>query len=214
MSEYRNPLVMGYRVRAPIMLSAILIALLIGGAGCATRTVTRIESGDAIDLSGKWNDTDSRLVAETMSIAITTHEWREKFYDATGRDPVVIVGTIHNQSSEHIDTAVFVKDIERALIESGRTAVVADSVARSEIRAEREDQQFNASESTRGRLIEEVGANFLLQGRIGSVKDRFEGRQVVFYQIDLELVDIQSNLKVWVGTREIRKFVVQRRTRF
>ena len=30
--------------------------------GCGSRTITRVDSSEVIDLSGRWNDTDSRLV--------------------------------------------------------------------------------------------------------------------------------------------------------
>ena len=39
--------------------------LLISGCG-GGRTVKRIATDEVTDLSGRWNDTDSRLVAESM----------------------------------------------------------------------------------------------------------------------------------------------------
>ena len=180
--------------------------------GCATK-VTRIDSDVAIDLSGKWNDTDSRLVAQDIAQDINTHPWIDTFLSAQNRVPVVIVGNIRNQSSEHIDVNIFVKDIERSLINGGRAQVVADSAARADIRAEREQQQTESAVGTRAQRIQETGADVILQGRIGSVEDRFEGKRVVFYQIDLEIIDIETNIKVWIGSKEIRKFVEQRKVR-
>ena len=67
------------------------------GCGSGTR-VTRVEPGIVTDLSGRWNDTDSKMVAETMvkealgSVWLQeygkTHDWRRAF----GRVP-------HAQSS-------------------------------------------------------------------------------------------------------------------
>ena len=53
----------------------------------------------------------------------------------------------------------------------------------------------------------ETGADYMLQGEIQSIEDREGGRSVVFYQVDLRLVDLQSNAKVWVGQHKIKKFV-------
>lgn len=210
---------MGCSVRArhtTILLSlllAIATVVTVGGGGCVSRKVTRIGTEEAIDLSGHWNDTDSALVARELSASLTAHSWRNLFVEQEGRTPVLIVGSIRNRSSEHIDVAVFVKDIERALVNSGHAQVVADAEARGEIRSEREEQQFYAAPETRARLINEVGADMILQGGIGSVTDRVDNRQVIFYQVDLELIDLERNLKLWLGSKEIRKFVVQNRAR-
>ena len=39
---------------------------------CADRKVARVNTDQVIDLSGRWNDTDSRLVSEAMITATTT----------------------------------------------------------------------------------------------------------------------------------------------
>src|SRR5437867_7383489 len=41
-------------------------AFLLASAGCASTTVTRVDTASVTDLSGHWNDADSRLVAEEM----------------------------------------------------------------------------------------------------------------------------------------------------
>lgn len=201
------------RISAPVAILAMLIlAFVIATVGCVT-SVRRIENDRPIDLSGRWNDTDSTLIAKAMAGEITTTAWRNRFVEKEGRLPVIIVGGIRNRSSEHIDVVLFVKDIERALVNSGYAQIVADSAARDEIRTERDDQQLNASSETRARLINEAGADMILQGRIGSVTDRIDDRQVIFYQVDLELIDLESNLKLWIGSEEIRKFIVRPRVR-
>jgi PBP1b-binding outer membrane lipoprotein LpoB len=126
----------------------------------------------------------------------------------------VIVGTVRNQSSEHIDTSIFITDIERELINSGMVRFVATAEAREEIRGERMDQQTQASEETIARLGEETGADFMMQGSISSTVDAVEGERAVFYQVDMELIRIQSNEKVWIGSKEIKKLIEQRRARF
>jgi len=48
-----------------ITLLLLASSLLLWGCGAGT-TVQRIATTDVTDLSGRWNDTDSRLVAEEM----------------------------------------------------------------------------------------------------------------------------------------------------
>jgi hypothetical protein len=38
-----------------------------------------------------------------------------------------------------------------------------------------------------------------------------KGKKVVFYQVDLGLMSIESNLKVWLGQHEIKKYVARSR---
>ena len=184
---------------------------LVGTAACAPR-VTRISPDQAIDLSGRWNDVDSRLVAESLIqqsfSAGGGQSWATRFSQTRGGErPTVIVGTIRNRSMEHVPVGTFVRDLERAYINSGAVEVVSSKGEREEIRDERADQQEYAAADTRARLRMETGADYMLQGEIQSIEDREGGRSVVFYQVDLTLTDLESNGKVWVGQHKIKKFV-------
>ncbi len=188
------------------MLRFVLPALFIFTAGCATK-VDRVEVDKTIDLSGRWNDSDSRLVAEQMISDVFAHSWAEDYTVANGRKPVVIVGTVRNLSSEHLETGIFIKDIERELVNSGKVKFVAASSERGELRQERLEQQKFSTEETAKRLAAETGADYMLNGSIKTQMD-VEGReQVKFYQVDLELVNIENNEKVWIGTKKIKKLV-------
>jgi penicillin-binding protein activator len=181
-------------------------------AGCASVKVDRIEVDETVDLSGRWNDTDSRLVSEEMISDVLSRPWVDRYRAGKGKDPVVIVGSVRNRSDEHINTQTFVKDLERALINSGEVEFVAGSSQRGEVREERKDQAANASEATAKAEGEELGADFMLQGSINTISDRIEGKEVKYYQVNLELIDIQSQRKAWIGEKKIKKLV--KRSRF
>jgi uncharacterized protein (TIGR02722 family) len=178
--------------------------------GCgASRTVNRISADSQTDISGKWNDTDARLVAEQMIHGLTGSAWLSEYAQNNDKKPTVIVGTIRNLSSEHIETEIVVKDIERELINSGKIKFVASKQERDEVRQERLDQQSNASEETAKRLAEEQGADFLLRGSIKDIVDKLEGKKVTYYQVDLELINVETNEKVWLDTKKIKKVIEQ-----
>ena len=141
-----------------LILSSLLLA------GCGTR-VTRIDVNETVDLSGAWNDTDSRLVAEEMIADALSHPWTSDFAGQTGRAPAVIVGNVRNFSHEHINMNTFVADMERALINSGRVEFVVSRDGRGEIREERVDQDLNASEGTRNEAGQETGTDFMFKAR-------------------------------------------------
>ncbi|MCT4664572.1 MAG: penicillin-binding protein activator LpoB [Flavobacteriales bacterium] len=171
------------------------------------RKVTRVDVEEEIDLSGRWNDTDSRLAAEELTFEAINASWIEDFRDEKGKKPVVIVGLIRNKSHEHIEAETFIKDIEKAFVKHGNVRIVQGGKMRDELRAERADQQTNSSASTMKRFGLETGADYMMQGSIKSIVDSYKNKKVVYYQIDLELTHIQTNEKVWFGDKKIKKFV-------
>ena len=190
------------------LLKVTMFVLLAGifMSGCST-TVNRIDSETVTDLSGNWNDTDARLVAEQMITDCLTRPWLTDFVSQNGKKPVVIVGTVRNKSHEHIQTTVFSKEMERELINSGRVRFVANKMERSEVRDEREDQQVNSSAVSMKQMRNETGADFMVIGNIDSILDAKGGKTAKFYKINLELVDMESNEKVWIGTKDIKKLI-------
>ncbi len=191
--------------------TAVLVFLLCLGllAGGCAKSVKRVDVEEQIDLSGRWNDTDSRLVSEAMIEDVLDRPWHEKFKRKHGKEPVVIVGAVRNRSHEHINTRTFVKDLERLLINSGEVEFVASRGEREEVREERKDQAVYASEETAKEHGREIGADYMLQGSINSIEDKEGGKKVVFYQIDLELIDLETNKKVWIGDKKIKKYIKQ-----
>ncbi len=175
-------------------------------AACS-RKVTRIDPTDTPDISGKWNNTDSRLTAEEMISQSLGSAWLNNFVQAKGKKPVVICGMISNKSHEHIEAETFIKDLERAFISSAKVGLVQGGKKREELRAEKADQQTNSSVSTMKRFGLENGADFILQGSINSIVDAFKRKKTVTYQINLELTNIETNEVVWIGDKKISKFV-------
>ena len=192
------------------IITLLLIGAMLTMACGSSREVSRIDPNEVIDLSGNWNDTDARLVAEEMINDCLSRVWITDFVAANGDKPFVTVGTIRNKSSEHIDTDTFSNDFERELLNSGKVKFVGSRDQRGEIRDERADQLEYASDETVKKMANEIGANFILLGSISTITDQLEGRKVVFYQTDLELIDIESNQKVWLGTKKIKKDITQR----
>lgn len=190
---------------------ALLFACLLLGA-CSTQ-VSRVSPDQIIDLSGVWNDTDSRLVAEEMIQDALARPWISEFVTREGHRPAIIIGRVRNLSHEHINVNTFVADMERALINSGRADFVASATDRTDIREERIDQDLNAREGTRKAAGQELGADFMLQGQINTILDTEGKDQVRFYQVDLTLVSLADNRKVWLGQKKIKKFVEKARFR-
>jgi penicillin-binding protein activator len=205
------------------LFSGLLVVVM---TSCAVR-VTRTNVDQVTDLSGRWNDTDSRLVAEKMLEEITNSPWLARFQQTHSKQvrparseesapeqppvygaqkPVLIVGTIINKSHEHIEAETFIKDLERALIREGEVRIVANSIFREKLRGERVGQAGLVSPDTQKRLGRELGADYMLFGIINTIVDTEEDNKVVFYQINLELADLETNELVWIGGEKIKKY--------
>ncbi|MET0244166.1 MAG: penicillin-binding protein activator LpoB [Flavitalea sp.] len=186
---------------------ALGAAVSVIGTSCSHK-VTRIDPSEQVDLSGRWNNTDSRLVADEMIETILREKWLTEHQQANNNQrPVVIVGFVTNKSHEHIEAETFVKDVEQSFIKSGRVRLVQGGKKREELRAEKADQQTNASVSSMKKFGLEQGADYILQGSINSIVDSQNRKKVVYYQVNLELTNIQTNEVVWIGDKKIAKYI-------
>ena len=178
--------------------------------GCANRKITRVDPNETIDLSGRWNDSDSRLVSEEMIGDLLTSAWIPRYLKANDKRPVVVVGLVENKSHEHINSETFIKDVEKAIIRDGNIRLVVAGEKRNELRKERAEQQDYASPETTKKWGKELGADFILQGTINSIVDSYKKQKVVTFQIDLQLTNIETNEVVWMGDKNIIKQISDR----
>ncbi len=195
--------------RATLVSCALVLA---GGTlACASKSVSRLDPGVVTDLSGRWNDTDSRLVANKLIEESLNTPWAKRYAELNGGEPpTIIIGEFSNRTMEHIPVGTFVRDLERAFIGSGAVRVVASADERQEVRAERNDQQQYSRADSRARIGQEQGARYMLQGELQAIEDGSGREKVVFYQVDATLIDLESNAKVWFGQHKIKKYIERR----
>jgi uncharacterized protein (TIGR02722 family) len=190
----------------------VLLLVVLAVASCG-KSVSRREAGEAIDLSGAWNDVDSQKVSQAMIKDALDWPWIDDWRQSKGRKPVVMAYGVKNRSLEHVNTQTFMKDLERAFLRSGRVSVVADRDQRLAVREERADQQAGLTGNP-SRIGKELGADFVLTGVLNSIVDQEGGDKVVFYQANLELINVESNEKVWIGDHKIKKFIEKSALKF
>lgn len=175
-------------------------------AACST-SVKRGKAEDQTELSGKWNANDSRLVSKKVVDSMLEGRWVRNHLKKHQKSPTVIVGKITNLSHEIINVATFIADIEREMINSGEIQFVASSTERGQIRDERTDQSTNSSSETRKAPNKETGADYMLMGNLNSFVERVDGVQNLQYQIDLTLISLRDNKKVWVESQKHAKTI-------
>jgi hypothetical protein len=210
MSSYdRSNLFAKLRFSAKFFLILLLIPILFS---CSeTLQVTRVSPDKTIDLTGEWNQSDSSRVAEKMISSCLKSNWINNYMQENNNKPTVIVGLFRNKSSMHIPEEMFTKDIERELINSGKVNFVAMAEERKALREERKNQEVYATTESAAAMAQEKGADFMLQGVFHATRQRWKGERVVSYKVDMELINIQSTQKVWIGSKTIKKRISQSR---
>jgi uncharacterized protein (TIGR02722 family) len=193
-----------------IVCLALSFGVFVFSACGPSKVVSRVDTDTQIDLSGDWNDTDSQLVAQQMIEQALNERWLVNFSQShNGAQPKIIVGNVVNEAQEHINTQTFVLNLQRALINSGRVLFVQGGPQRAAVRAERAEQASNARDAKRQNY--ETASDFMLTGTINTIFDQEGGRQVKYYQVNLELTDMESNIIVWTGEKQIKKYIAKKK---
>jgi len=206
-------------MKKSLFIFGILVLVFLLSACASGPRVSQVEAGTRGDLSGRWSDADVRDVSASLIEQCLNSPAVERFINQfaaanRGNVPAVLVGRFRNDSSEHIDTSIISRAMERAILNSGKLEFVAGGDTREEIRGERQDQLLFASDETAAALANETGATLLLTGSVNSIVDRAVrgGNNITrrSYFVTAELTNIETNRRLWIGENsDIVKEVVQ-----
>jgi len=150
-------------------------------AGCVTTTNETVHEEKSLETTGRWNDTDSKLVAYDAIDDCLHRMWLLHFRESHNRKPVVDVGPVVNETLDDIDVEAFSENLKRALTRSGQVKVYAPGEESSE------------------------SADYALSGVIQATYDDDDMRNLILYQANMELVDLKTNEEVWTGKKYLRK---------
>jgi uncharacterized protein (TIGR02722 family) len=172
-------------------------------------SVERVDTNTVTDLSGQWNDTDTRLSSEYLVNSALGRSWLKNYsLDNYGKKPVVMVAVFNNETSEHFDTDLLVQQMESEFVNSGSVRMVANKQLRDALRKERGEQQNGmVSEDTVKRFGKELGADFMMFGTVKMSYDKAGNTTAKLYQVDARLISIETNEIVWVDNWKGKKIV-------
>ena len=177
---------------------------------CGSTKVSRVDSDEVIDLDGYWNESDVRIVCDSLIEECISSPRIAKFEGQQGRAPVVIIDSIRNQSSEHIDTSIVEKKFQTAIINSGVMEFVSSSTERQALREEKADQADHSTYDTAKEMDQETGADFMLKGSVKTIVQSAGDKTVRTYYVYAELHDIKTNKIVWMAENDSIKKVIKR----
>jgi uncharacterized protein (TIGR02722 family) len=173
-------------------------------AGCAEKAFVRGDYDDVEkenNLNDLWSETDMQKVVADLVASMVNH--RE--ISNADRPPIVMVTKLQNKTSEHIDTQSIMDMVRVELSRGGRVAFV-DKEAREDVAAEYEYQDSGMmSEETKKGKGGQIGADFIINGRLDSIVQEAGKNKTVYYKVTLNLTNLKKNLIVWTDYKQIRK---------
>lgn len=152
------------------------------------------------NLNDRWSETDMQKVVENLVSKMMNHNSITR----STKPPVVVVSRLQNKTSEHIDTQSIMDMVKVEIINSGKVQFL-DKEARGDIADEIDYQKDNASKKTAKEKGNQIGADFILNGRLDSIVQQAGGQKSVYYKVTLNLTNISTGLIVWSGQKQIRK---------
>jgi penicillin-binding protein activator len=150
-------------------------------------------------LTDQWSETDMQKVVKEMVASLVSHPKIEQ----AKTTPILMVTRLQNKTSEHIETQSIMDMIRVELTQSGKVGFV-DKEAREDVDAEYEYQanRVNSNKSVSG---QQVGADYILNGRMDSIVQEAGKDKTVYYKITLNMTDLKTNLVVWTNQKQLRK---------
>jgi uncharacterized protein (TIGR02722 family) len=188
-------------LRQPFLLLIIASIICIG---CAPSIKYSIADDETVTGSD-WSARDLKEVSEYMTDSIGKAKFigtRRYIEDAPRW---MLARDLRNDTDEHVNTRTIMEKIRTKLINSG-TAKFVDDQAVSDILEQLKLQQSglfdNAAVAKVGKL---VGAKLILRGTISSIRKRTERTDIIYYNITLQIVNIETGEILWTDEKEIQR---------
>lgn len=187
-----------------LQISFLVIFMSLTLHACGPKAFTKGQYSDpeeVILLDDKFNENDMQLMANTMVNSLIEYEQIKNSSDR----PIIMVGKVRNRTSEHVDMKALTDKIRTALIRSGKFQF-SDKDAREELAEEYEYQNsgFVNSETAKSRG-NQASVDFIITGDLSSNVQQVGKDKVVYYKLNVNLVDVEKNIITWADEREVRK---------
>lgn len=152
-------------------------------------------------MNDQWSETDMQKVVKDLVASMTSHP---SIANAKTQ-PVVMVTNLQNKTSEHIDTQSIMDMVRVELMQTGRVAFI-DKEARQDISDEYNYQNSGmVSGETKKGPGGQVGADFIINGRLDSIVQEVGKDKTVYYKLTLNLTNIKTSMITWSNHKQIRK---------
>lgn len=185
------------------LLSLLAVATLVM-TGCGPKAFVKGEYDDVEsenNMNDLWSETDMQKVVADLVAGMTQHQ---SIANAK-RPPIVMVTKLQNKTNEHIDTQNIMDMVRVELGRGGRVSFV-DKEAREDVADEYAYQNSGMmDETTKKGPGGQIGADFIINGRLDSIVQEVGKDKTVYYKVTLNLTNLKTNVITWSDYKQIRK---------
>jgi uncharacterized protein (TIGR02722 family) len=182
----------------------IAFGCVVGLSGCGPKAYVKGEYDEVQtenNMNDLWSETDMQKVVADLVASMTTHP---EISNAK-KPPIVMVTKLQNKTSEHIDTQSVMDMVRVELSRGGRVAFV-DKEARDDVAEEYGYQNSGmVSDVSKKGPGGQVGADFIINGRLDSIVQEVGKEKTVYYKVTLNLTNLKTNVISWTDYKQIRK---------
>lgn len=156
----------------------------------------KAKRGANADLTAYLNSSDADVICKDIVKQVIASPRIEKFAAKAGRDPIVTIGKIKDETGEFFDTQIIANSLKTAIIKSGSLEFMANKDIRDEMRDEVIEQSDHSNEDQAKALDDEDAADYMLTGSIKLMVQNSGKIQERTYIVNIELTDLQTHRTV------------------
>jgi hypothetical protein len=189
------------KARFNLVLLVIIISLL---AGCGP--TIRYEIKDEETVTGSdWSAKDLKDVSEYMTASIKQSAFISSPQYKSERPRWMMAKDLKNETDEHVNTRTIMEKIRTKLINEGFASFVDDQAIEDILNQMQLQQSGLFDDKTVTKVGKLVGAKLILRGTVSSIRKRTDRNDIIYYNITLQLVNIQTGEIVWTDEKEIQR---------
>lgn len=185
-----------------VLGSVVMLAL--GLSACGPKAFVKGQYDDVNKenlMDDQWSETDMQVTVKSMVDSLVTHPSISNAKVV----PVVMVTNLQNKTSEHIDTQSIMDMVRVELTKSGKVSFI-DKEARQDIADEYNYQDSGmVNNTTKKGPGGQIGADFIVNGRLDSIVKEVGKDKTVYYKITLNMTNLKTSVITWTDQKQLRK---------
>ncbi len=186
------------------VISMAFISLALALTACGPKAFVKGQYDDPEKenlMDDQWSETDMQKTVESMVASMVSHP----AIAAARTPPLIMVTQLQNKTSEHIDTQSVMDMVRVDLTKTGKVAFV-DKEARGDVADEYNYQNSGmVSGETKKGPGGQMGADYIVNGRLDSIVKEVGKDKTVYYKITLNLTNLKTNVIAWTDQKQLRK---------
>lgn len=184
-----------------LLLLVVLIAFL---SACAPTIQYDIKDEETVTGSD-WSAKDLKDVSDYMADSLKQSAFIAGPQYARERPRWMLARDMKNETDEHVNTRTIMEKIRTRLINGGIAGFIDDQAIEDILNQMKLQQSGLFDNKTVAQVGKLVGARLILRGTISSIRKKTDRKDIIYYNITLQLVNIQTGEIVWTDEKEIQR---------